>query len=50
MTEYAVCAGNTTYGGSRIIPMTRDDAFRWAQEKLAFSQVESEFADLISEA
>ena len=50
MTDYAVCEGNTTYGGCRIIPMTRADAFRWAQEKLDFSEVESEFADLISEA
>ena len=50
MTKYARSNGDTTWGSRDIIPLSRQEAFEWAQEFLSPEEVLSEFADLIQEA
>jgi hypothetical protein len=42
--------GNMWGSGERIIPMTVDEAFAWAQEHLDGDECEATFADMIEEA
>ena len=51
MTRFAQSTGQNQWsGGSDIIPMTREEAFSWAQENLNTEVVEDEFGDLIEDA
>lgn len=51
LTKYShSCGDNSWSGGVRIIPLTREEAFDWAQESLSEEVVFSEFSDLIEEA
>ena len=50
MTKYAKGNGNTTWGSSKIIPMTKEEAFEWAESKLATKEVEAEFSDMVVDA
>jgi hypothetical protein len=43
MTTYAVHQGNSTSGGSEIIPMTVAEAQEWAEEKLTADEFQREF-------
>ncbi len=50
MTRFAQSAGQNQWtGGSDLIPMTREEAFAWAQEHLTTEEIEKEFSDLIEE-
>lgn len=49
LTKYALSCGNNTWrGGEKIIPMTRESAREWAEEKLSVSEYEAAFG--VSEA
>ena len=51
MSRFAQAAGaNSWKGGEDLIPMSREDAFEWAEKYLDVVLVEHEFADLITEA
>lgn len=51
MTQYAHSCGNNSWGsGAAITPLTKQEAFEWAQSNIAADQVEAEFPDLIEEA
>jgi hypothetical protein len=51
MTRFAQSIGQNQWsGGEDIIPMTRQEAFDWAQEHLDLGIVEDEFPDLIEDA
>lgn len=42
--------GNTGVraGGERIVPMSNEDAFRWAESRLSDSEFEAEFGSLVA--
>lgn len=40
---------NSRTGGAKIEPMTREDAFEWAQAHLTTEQVEAHFSDMIED-
>lgn len=44
------CGQNCWTGSEDIVPMTRQEAFEWAQRYLEPKEFEEEFADLIEEA
>ena len=51
MTRFAQSAGQNTWGASwDIIPLSRKEAFDWAQVYLSPVVVEQEFSDLIEDA
>jgi len=51
MTRFAQSAGQNQWGaGWDIIPLTRQEAFEWAQVYLPPETVEAEFSDLIEDA
>jgi hypothetical protein len=51
MTKYAEGNGNTTWGSSKIIPMTKDEAYSWMERKGEFSkEIEEEFPDMVVDA
>jgi len=41
---------NTWSGGELIQPLSREDAFEWAQEYLSAGEVEKHFLDMIEDA
>jgi len=47
MSTYAIPAGNMTSGGSKITPLTKEDAFEWAERYLSAEIVEEHFPDMI---
>ena len=50
-TKYAMRAGQNSYcGGEDIIPLSRDDAYEWAEKHLSTEEIEDEFSDFIEEA
>lgn len=51
MTRFAQSAGQNSWGsGWDIIPLSRKEAFEWAQVYLSPDAVEQEFSDLIEDA
>lgn len=52
MTKYSRYLGNnTTGGGSRITPLTPDEAFTWCQEhRIDAAVIEKLFGDMVEEA
>lgn len=50
MSKYAGRAGNMRCGGSAITPMSRKEAFQWAQESLEAEEVLALFEDMIDQA
>ena len=50
MTSYSRPAGNMFSGGSKIIPLTKEDAFEWAERYLSAEIVEEHFPDMIKDA
>ena len=50
MTSYSRPAGNMTSGGSKITPLTKEDAFEWAERYLSECIVEEYFPDMIQDA
>lgn len=51
MSRFARSAGQSSWtGGSAIQPMTREDAFAFAQDALSTEIVEEHFADMIDDA
>ncbi|GAB1431581.1 hypothetical protein MASR2M29_02060 [Spirochaetota bacterium] len=51
MTVYKQsCGSNSWCGGERIVPMTRDEAFKWASQHLSTDETEAEFADMVQDA
>lgn len=51
MSRYSrTVSQNEWTGGSKIEPMDRESAFKWAEIHLSESVVEKEFSDLIQEA
>jgi len=50
MSRYAIPAGNMTSGGSKITPLTKEDAFEWAERYLSAEIVEEHFPDMIKDA
>lgn len=51
MTRYSRSAGNnTTTGGSAIIPLTAEEALRWAERRLDADTIEKEFTGMLQQA
>jgi hypothetical protein len=50
LSAYSQECGNNRGGGADIRPMTREDAFRWAQDRGACEAIEAHFADMIQDA
>lgn len=51
MTQFSrALAQNSWSGGEKIIPMTEEEAFAWAQQYLDPDEVEDNFGHLIEEA
>jgi hypothetical protein len=51
MSKYSrSCGDNTWCGGSGIIPLTKDEAFKWAERCLRVEIVEKEFVEILVEA
>ena len=50
MTEYAEDYGASRSGGSKLIPMSEQEAFKWAQLNLHTSTTEKYFSQHIEEA
>ncbi len=51
MSQYATYSGIDSWGGGeRIDPMTRDEAYAWAEKYLSAELVEQEFPNMITEA
>jgi len=50
LTPYAESNGESTWGSSRIIPLSKEEAFEWAQQYLSTDEVLKEFPDMIEEA
>lgn len=51
MTKYAEGNGNTTWGSSKIIPITDDEALQWMEQKTCHAEtIEAEFPGRIEEA
>jgi len=51
MTQFGRPApGGGRGGGERVTPMTKDEAFAWAQEYLNDDEIEAAFADAIKDA
>lgn len=47
---YRTKSGNYLWGSSRIIPLSKEEAFEWAQQHLSTDEVLKEFPDMIEEA
>lgn len=50
LTPYAESNGESSWGSSRIIPLSKEEAFEWAQQHLSTDEVLKEFPDMIEEA
>lgn len=51
MTRWAQASGRNSWtGGEDLVPMSRDDAFEWAQAHLETDEVMAEFGDLVEDA
>jgi hypothetical protein len=50
MSKYAVSNGNTTSGGSDILPISKADAMRWLESYDETEAIEKYFQDNIEEA
>lgn len=51
MSRFAQSAGQNSWtGGSDIIPLTKEQAFEWAQEHLGAEEVDDLFGDMIEDA
>ena len=51
MTRFCRPAGNNTWtGGEGIFPLTREEAFEWAEQNLDNEALEKYFQDLIEDA
>ena len=44
-SKYATCSGDNRGWGERIIPMTREEAMEWAEERLDANEYEEEFGE-----
>ncbi len=49
-SKYSESYGNSTGGGSDIIPLTKAEAFEWLEEKEETEVIEEYFSDMITEA
>ncbi len=49
-SPYGETCGNESWGSSRIIPISREQAFEWACGALSAEDVEKAFPDMIEEA
>ena len=49
-SHYAQSHGNATGGGEAITPLSREEAFKWAQEYLKPEEYAEYFSDLIEDA
>lgn len=50
-SEYAEPTGSgNVAGGEKIIPMSRDEAYAWAEKNLKAEEIEAEFSDMIEDA
>jgi hypothetical protein len=51
LSRYSSPAGNNSYeGGSRIIPMSREEALTWCEEHECEKAISEHFSDLVVEA
>ena len=50
LSQYARSHGNATGGGEAITPLSREEAFQWAQEHLEPEDYSEFFEDLIEDA
>ena len=49
-SHYAQSYGNTTGGGEAITPLSREEAFQWAQEHLDVEDYQEVFGDMVEDA
>jgi len=50
MSAYSKPCGDMTGGGEDIIPMTREEAIRWCENRDCTAALEEEFADALIDA
>jgi len=50
MTKYAIHCGNNISGGSDIIPLTKEEAFKWCENRAMTEAIEKYFSDMIEDA
>jgi hypothetical protein len=49
-TKYAYCYGGYTSKGERIIPLTKEEAYKWLEQKGEAEIIETYFSNEIEEA
>lgn len=50
LSQYARSHGNATGGGEAITPLSREEAFQWAQEHLDVEDYQEVFGDMVEDA
>lgn len=50
LSKYAESAGNQSWGSSKIIPMTPDEAYEWCESHNEVKAIQKYFNDWIEEA
>ncbi|GAB3533127.1 hypothetical protein GCM10027443_18050 [Pontibacter brevis] len=50
MSKYAESAGNQSWGSSKIIPLTPEEAFEWCESHDKVKAIEQYFHDRVEEA
>jgi hypothetical protein len=51
MSRFAQASGQNTWtGGSDLIPLTKDEAYQWAEQHLSPEQLEAAFPEKIQDA
>src|SRR5262249_25130915 len=51
LTRYAIATGQKSWlGGSRIIPLTKEQAFEWAEQALSANEIKKHFGDMMEDA
>jgi len=50
LTKYAEHEGNSSSGGERIVPLTREEALTWCEEHKAQDAIDKNFSDMVGEA
>ena len=50
LSQYARSHGNATGGGEAITPLSREEAFQWAQEHLDADDFPEVFGDMVEDA
>jgi len=50
MSKYAQSSGNMITGGSRIVPLSKDDAYNWCEQHDQIETIERYFSNRLQDA